>query len=326
MPANLTPEYERAERRHRQAATDDEKLDALREMLRTIPKHKGTEKMQADLKRRISQLRKAAAKKGPSKGLDPFHVPKGGAGQVVLVGPPNVGKSMLAAATTNAPVKVAEYPYTTAIPVPGMWQYDDVQIQLIDTPPMTAEHVPPGLIATIRAADIVCVVVDGAADPLGQAEMILDVLSSKGLVLQSLPRGELAPTDAAARSAILVATKADVASEADLKVLRELYAGRLDVCPVSAASGEGLAALRDRLWELLAVIRVYTKQPGQPPDRDKPFTLAVGSTVEDLAHEIHRELVEKMKYARIWGDGRFSGQQVRRDEPLRDKDIVEIHQ
>jgi ribosome-interacting GTPase 1 len=327
MPANVTPEYERAERRFREADSDDERLDALRQMLRTLPKHKGTEKMQADIKRRISQLRKAAAKRGPSRGPDLFHVPKGGAGQVVLVGPPNVGKSLLVATTTNAPVKVADYPYATPLPVPGMWPYEDVQIELVDTPPLTADHVPSGLMGTIRSADIVCLVVDGAApDALEQAEMVWDLLATRGLVLRSVPRTELDPADPAQRSALLVANKADAASPEGLAALRELYAGKLEVRAVSAETGEGLAALRDRLWELLAVLRVYTKQPGQPPDRDKPFTLPIGSTVDDLAGEIHRELLEKMRFARVWGDGRYSGQHVRRNEVLRDKDIVEIHE
>ena len=326
MPANLTPEYDKAEKRYREATTDAEKMDGLRQMLSTIPKHKGTEKMQADIKRRISQLRKAEGKKGPARGVDPYYVPKGGAGQVVLVGAPNSGKSTLVAATTNAPVKVAEYPFATAVPVPGMWQHEDVQIQLIDTPPVVAGRVPGGLMGTIRSADIICIVVDAAAEPLEQAEMILNLLSERGLVLRSVPRSELDAADFAQRSAIILANKADVASAADIAALRELYGGRLEVRPVSAATGEALGALLKRLWELLAVVRVYTKEPGKPPDRSRPYTLEAGSTVEDLAGEIHRELPEKMKYARIWGDGRFSGQQVHRNEVLRDKDVVEIRE
>ena len=170
MPANLTPDYERAEQRYRAAADDDQRLEALREMFATIPKHKGTEKLQADLKRRISELRKAAHKK-KAGGTDLFHVPRSGAGQVVLVGPPNVGKSLLVGKTTHAPVKVADYPFTTALPVPGMAWHHDVQIELVDTPPVTAEHIPGSLLGTIRAADIIALVVDAAADPLEEADM-----------------------------------------------------------------------------------------------------------------------------------------------------------
>ncbi len=325
MPANLTPDYEKAERRYREAVTDEDRLEALREMLATVPKHKGTEKIQADIKRRLSALRKAQAKK-PSHGPDPFHVPKSGAGQVVLVGVPNVGKSLLVAVTTNAPVKVAEYPYTTAVPVPGMWKYEDVQIELVDTPPVTADHVPAGLLGTIRSSDVIAIVVDLSAEPLSQAETVVGLLEGKGLKLRSAARADLDPADFSQHSAILLANKLDLAASDDASALRDLYQGGLDVLAVSAASGEGLQQLQRCLWSLLSVIRVYTKEPGKPPDREKPFLLDAGATVEDLAAEIHRELPERMKFARIWGDGRYSGQQVHRTERLHDKDIVEIHQ
>ena len=326
MPTNVTPEYERAQERFRQAATDDERLDALQEMLSTIPKHKGTEKVQADIKRRISQLRKSETRKGKRKGADPFHVPRSGAGQVILIGPPNVGKSSLVAATTNAPVKVAEYPYTTTFPTPGMCMFEDVQIELIDTPPVVEEHVPAGLMGTIRAADVVCVVADGSAEPLEQADMVLCLLADKGLWLQSLPRNELGTADPSRLSGLLAVNKMDLSPAGTAGVLRKLYGESLVVCPVSATTGERLDVLVERFWHLLAMVRVYTKQPGKPPDRKDPYALDIGSTVEDLARAIHRELPEKMKFARIWGDGRIAGQQVHRSEPLRDKDVVEIRE
>ncbi|MCD4700092.1 MAG: TGS domain-containing protein [Phycisphaerae bacterium] len=326
MPANLTPEYEKADRRFREAGDDTEKLDALREMLRAIPKHKGTDHMQADIKRRISQMRKAVAKKGPSKGFDQFHVPKSGAGQIALVGPPNTGKSHLVATTTNAPVKVAEYPYSTALPAPGMWTYEDVQIQLVDTPPITPEHVMPGLMGTINFADVIAVVIDISSDPPEQIDIAFSVLSDRGLELSPLPCNRLDPENHHRRSALLIANKVDLVSAGDVDALRELYTGGIELFPVSAESGEGLDALGRRLWELLAVIRVYTKQPGKPVDKDRPYTLATGSTINDLAAEIHRDLPEKIKFARIWGEGRFDGQRAHRSEILHDKDIVEIHQ
>jgi len=324
MPANLTPDYERAELRYRQATTDPERLEALREMLSLVPKHKGTEKIQADLKRKISQLRKSEARK-PAHGPDLFHVPKGGAGQVVLTGPPNSGKSLLLSTTTGASVKVADYPFTTAVPAPGMWRYEDVQIQLVDTPPLTSEHIVPGLMGTIRFADVICIVVDARLG-LEQADMMLKTLGDKGLKLDSLPRAELDASDANHYPALIAANRADLAAPGDLETLAKLYQGVLEVIPLSAATGEGLTRLQRRLWQLLSVVRIYTKEPGKPPDHSKPFTLETGATVEDLAAEIHRELPKKMKFARIWGDGRFSGQHVHRTEVLHDKDIVEIHQ
>jgi len=326
MPANLTPEYEKAEQRYRQAKTDEEKLLGLQEMLRTIPKHKGTDKMQADLKRRISQARRAAVKKSGKRGVDFFHVPKTGAGQIVLVGLPNVGKSALVAATTNAPVKVADYPHTTAVPTPGMWHRQDVQLQLVDTPPVTAGQVPPGLMGTIRSADVILIVVDAAGACLQQAEGVLALLDGRGLQVRSTPRRHLDPEDRTRYSGLIAANKADLAQPDDLAVLRELYAERLEVLPISCTTGEGLETLSQRLWELLDVIRVYTKEPGKPTDDDQPYTLPAGATLEDLAREIHRDLPGKMRYARIWGGGRFDGQRAQRSEVLRDKDVVEIHQ
>lgn len=325
MPANLTPDYERAEQRYREASTDEDRLAALREMFATIPKHKGTEKLQADLKRRISQFRRAVARK-PSKGPDPFHVPHAGAGQVVLIGPPNVGKSMLVGRLTHAPVKVAQYPFTTALPVPGMCRYQDVQVELVDTPPMTAGHMPGGLLGTIRNSDIIAIVIDASTEPLEQADMILGLLSERGLVLRTVPAQELDAANPFEHRALIVANKVDLASAQTVSVLRDLYSARIEVRGVSAASGEGLDALVQRLWELLSLVRIYTREPGHPPDSSKPFTLPAGSTVDDLAREIHRELPERMKFARVWGAGRFPGQQVQRAELLHDGDIVEIHQ
>jgi ribosome-interacting GTPase 1 len=325
MPANLTPDYERADARYRAATTDDERLEALRQMFAVIPKHKGTEKLQADLKRKISQFRKTIAKR-PAKGADPYHIPRAGSGQVVLIGTPNVGKSMLLAKTTHAPVKVADYPFTTAIPAPGMAHWNDVQIELVDTPPITPEHLPGGLLGTIRNSDIVAVVVDVSEDPLEEAEAVLKVLSDRGIGVRSVSHHDLDPSKPNEHCGLLVANKIDVADTETVQTLRDLYADRLEVCPVSAASGEGLDRLIERLWQMLSLVRVYTKQPGKPPDNHKPFTLEIGSTIEDLANQIHRELPEKMKFARIWGDGRFAGQQVHRTEVLHDKDVVEIHE
>ena len=175
-------------------------------------------------------------------------------------------------------------------------------------------------------ADVIGVLVDAAAEPLEQAELVLELLTGRGMVLRSVARTELPPDDRSRRSGLIVANKTDVAPPENVAALRELYADRLEVWPISAATGEGLDALRERLWQLLAVVRVYPKKPGLPPDHDQPFTLLVGSTIEDLARAIHRELPETMKFARIWGEGRISGRHVQRAEVLRDKDVVEIRE
>ena len=233
MPANLTPEYQKAEKRFRAATTDEERLIALQEMLRTIPKHKGTDRMQGDIKRRISQLRKQAAKKSAAKGQDLFHVPHTGAGQVVLIGPPNVGKSSLVAATTNAAVKVGEYPYTTALPAPGMWPFEDVQIQLVDTPPMTAEHVPPGLFGTIRHADVLGIVVDAAGEALEQTEATLSILAERDLACATVANSELDGQDPSRYSAVIIANKADLAAPGTIRRPQTSQAIRSGIAPPS---------------------------------------------------------------------------------------------
>ena len=326
MPANLTPEYEKAELRYRQAASDEEREAALQGMLAAIPKHKGTEKMQADLKRRLSQLRRTEQKASHGKGPDPFHIPKSGAGQVALIGPPNTGKSSLLAATTNAPAKIAEFPFTTVVPQPGMWTHDDVQIELVDTPPFTVEHVPTGLMGTIRNADVVCVVVEADDKALEQTEMALGVLRERGLALRTVPRNTLNASEAGVRPGLLVLNKADAGEPEVATALRELYGDGLEIVSVSARTKHGLEAWFRRLWELLVMVRVYSKEPGRPADLHKPFVLPAGSTVADLARLIHRDLPETMKFARLWGHSRFEGQQVHKTEPLRDRDVVEIHE
>ncbi len=326
MPANLTPEYEKAEQRYREAASDEERVVALQAMLSAIPKHKGTEKLQADIKRRLSHLRREEQRAAHSKGPDPFHIPRSGAGQVVLIGPPNTGKSSLLATTTNAEAKVADYPFTTVVPQPGMWHCDDVQIELVDTPPLTVEHVPTGLMGTIRNADAVGVVVEAGEAALDQVEMVIGVLEARGLTLRAAPRNTSATSDAGLRPGLIVLNKSDATDAAALGMVKELYAGTLDMVAVSTRTRHGLDDLFHRLWQLLAMIRVYSKEPGKPPDLHKPFTMPVGATVADLARQIHRDLPDTMKFARLWGHGRFEGQPVHRTEVLQDKDVVEIHE
>jgi ribosome-interacting GTPase 1 len=330
MPANLTPQYLQAEARHRAAKTPAEKLAALEEMWRELPKHKSTEKIQAELKKRLSAARQAlrtGGKKGPSKS-DPFSIPRSGAGQVVLVGTPNVGKSSIVGGLTHAHVKIADYPFATTLPVPGMVPYEDIQIELIDTPPVTAEHVPTGLAGLWHAADALIVVVDlSSPSLLEDTETCLRHLAERHTELTNGPR-EHAPEAAATLrvSGLVLANKLDVAgASANLETLRELYGGHLQIEPVSTREPGLLGRVPELLFGLLHVIRVYAKPPGRKPDLDEPFVLPAGSDVHELARRVYRGLAHQVKAARRWGHGVAEGLNVQLDHVLRDKDIVELH-
>lgn len=329
MPANLTPEYRGAEKAYREARTDEERLSCLERMLAVIPKHKGTDHMQGDLKRRIAKLRQKPSIRAGARMRDRFHVERGGAGQVALMGLPNCGKSALVGALTKARVTVADYPFATHAPVPGIAHHEDVQIQLVDMPPLTADAVPPGIMGAYRTADIILIVVDLAAeDALEQLDACLTLLADRGMVpvARHVGRDERDEESRQLKSTLIAATKADLPGSVDtLDALRDLYGTDLPMLPVSATTGTGFPALLAHLFHTLDIIRVYCKQPGKPADMGAPFVLTHGNTVVDMARAVHREFPERLKYACVWGSAKFDGQQVHRDHVLEDGDIVELH-
>jgi ribosome-interacting GTPase 1 len=329
MPANLSPEYFEADRQYRQASSDEERLAALQRMLSAIPKHKGTEKLQADLKTRISKLRSEVKRGGgKTRQYDPSFVRREGAGQVALVGAPNAGKSALAAAVTNAKVEVAEYPFSTQKPQPAMVAFENIQIQLVDTPAVSRDYTPGWLSNLVRNADAALLVVDAGDEAcLEHAEMVIDVLGERHVKLvRERNATDHAPSAVACVPTLLAPSKMDLPGAEDrLEILREFFGDRFEVYPYSTQDERRLNRLRRLLFDRLGVIRVCTKAPGRPPATDHPFVLPVGATVLDLARQIHKDVAETMQFARIWGDGKYSGQRVNRDHELQDMDILEIH-
>jgi ribosome-interacting GTPase 1 len=330
MPANLPPQYGKAEDEFRRATTPAERLEKLREMFRLLPKHKGTEKLQSDLKQKISRARHEVdtAKSGKgAKGGVSHSVPHEGAGQVVLVGPPNGGKSALLAATTAAHPEVAPYPFTTRAPQPGMMAWEDAHVQLVDLPPISADFMEAWVPSVIRSADAALLVVDLESDDLiDAAEAVLQRLARVHTELVGALPYDVEDEAVRHLKALAVANKCDVGGSADrLELFQEWAGGRYPVLAVSARTGEGLDALRRASYDLLGVLRVYTKVPGKPADRTRPFTLPIGSTVLDLAREVHRDFEHSLKFARVWGAGVFEGQTVKRDHELHDADVVELH-
>lgn len=327
MPANLTPEYKKADEWFRSAATDDERLLALEEMLRTIPKHKGTDHMRADLRRKLSKLKEAVAgpRKHGGKQVDVFHVPKSGAGQVVLLGMPNCGKSSIVGLLTNAKVNIADYPFATGLPTPGMALYEDVSIQIVDMPPVTADFAPPGAVGTYRGSDLIGIVIDLVGNVAEQMSVCLDFLESHRLLIDEQTDAMDAAGNILGRKSFMICTKADVAKEGAVEEIKAKCKGRFEFVRVALETGDGLDELTQKMFELLDVVRVYAKKPGKQADMKEPFTLARGSTVMDLAKSIHRELAEKLKSARAWGKNVHDGQNVHRTYELNDRDIIELH-
>jgi ribosome-interacting GTPase 1 len=325
MPANLTPIYLEAERRFKSAKSTEEKIAALEEMMATIPRHKGTEKMQADLKRRLSKLRAEQARRPPSRIGIIHRVEKEGAGQVVLVGPPNSGKSLLVRRLTHATPEVADYPFTTRVPLPGMMPFEDAQVQLVDLPPVHPDFPESWLYQIIRNADSALLVVD--LSDLDLLEDLETTVSQAANAKIQLHRGDL-PNQPGwlYKRTLMVANKIDASgAPEDFEILRDLYGERFGLTRVSAETGEGLEPFRQQVFELLEVIRVYTKAPGKKLERTAPYILKRGSRLIDLAAHVHHDFLAQLKYARLWRDGRFEGQMVNRDHLLEDKDVVELH-
>jgi len=312
MPANLGPEYLAAEAEYRSAHTAAEKIAALEKMFATLPKHKGTEKMQADIRRRLSQERKESQKKG-SSGAAPFYfVPREGAGQVALLGPANSGKSSLICALTHAHPEVAEFPFTTRLPTPGMMNFENVPIQLIDLPPISADFTEPWMPQAIRYANLSVVVVDvNDAEDLEEIETIEADLRDWHL---PPPR-------------LLVCNKVDQpGGVGNFEALAELFRDRYRAIPVSAVTGEGLAGFARAVFDLLDVVRVYTKAPGKRAELGKPYVLRRGATVLDAARQVHKDFAEHLRFARLYRQGGgHDGMMVERHHTIQDEDILEFH-
>ncbi len=324
MPANLTPEYIAAEKNFRMAKTTLEKIACLEEMLSVMPKHKGTDHLRADLRTKIAKLTQSLDKKSATQRAS-MMIEKSGAGQVAIIGPPNTGKSQIVDSLTKATPTVAAYPFTTQAATPGMMAFENIQIQLIDMPPWGEQAPEWWLPNIVRRADALLLVVDLSQDPIAQTEALVTRLNEKRIGIGK--RVESTEEDAPVnfKKALIVGNKSDLdEGGANYRALESRYGGQLPVISLSAI-GQGLDELRLKIFQMLDIIRVYTKTPGGKPDMTDPITLDNGSTLEDAAISVHKDFGKKMKYARIWGSGKFDGVMVKRDHVLQDGDIIELH-
>lgn len=332
MPANLSPEYLDAEKRLKVAATAEEKLSILEEMLSVIPKHKGTEKLQAQLKTKISKLKSSSQKK-IAIAKHTYKIKKSGAGQMVIIGPTNAGKSTLVKALTDANPQVSDHPFTTHTAYPAMMKFENIQIQLVDTPPLTPEYMEPWYPDIIKAADGVLILIDPSAvdpDPVDAFSRLLETLREKKIdfIKDDQDPSLISPPEVgwSLKKTLIVANKSDLPNaDENLEILKELFELDIDWVPISALTGAGLENLQKRIFLMLGIIRIYSKIPGKKVEFMSPFTLKKGSTVLDMARAVHQDFAHNLKFARIWSKNKYDGQRVNRDCALEDEDIIELH-
>jgi small GTP-binding protein len=319
MPANLPPQYFDVEKKYREAKDLREKLAYLQELLAIIPKHKGTEKLQGELKRKISKLKDtiSSQKKSGGTGGAWYQVEKQGAGQVVLVGLPNSGKSALLNTLTNAHVEVAMYPFTTSLPQVGMMEYKDIKIQIVDTPPLYDEA-PPWLYGLYRNGDMILIVLDTSGDVTQDFESIVTMLEAHNIFLKDRGSGDV-------KKNMVLLTKSDTGQSDVVEKLAAAHRGEFNSIPVSSQEGSGIEELKDQIYSALDIIRVYTKKIGHPITRRDPVVLKQGTTVIDAAEHIHKDFRRKLKFARLWSDSGHQGQRVEKNHVLVDGDVLEFH-
>lgn len=327
MPTNLPPEYFEAEKRYKDASDPREKVVALEALMATIPKHKGTDKLRADLRKKLSKLRDEGARRKKGGGRsDLYTVERQGAAQVALVGFPNCGKSSLLASLTNARPVIADFPMSTVMPLSGMMPFEDIQFQLVDLPPLGHESTDGWVSGILRNADMFLLLVDLTDAPEVQAELLLEYLEGWRIPLLGKREGSTGEPLVRPKALVLVPTKFDQPGVPEaLPDLRALYESQWPLCATSSVDGRGLEELRSAVFAASRIIRVYSREPGKPGRSDAPFTLLKGATVLDLAELIHKDFVTNLKFACIWGSSKFDGQKVQREYVLQDGDVVEIH-
>jgi len=306
MPANLPPQFFEVQKKLKEASSIEEKIQIYEELLRIVPKHKGTERIQEDLKRKIAKLRKTEKKKPKHTQL--FSIKKEGAGQIVIVGPPNSGKSSLLNVLTQANAKVAPYPFTTQIPQPGMVPYENLLFQLIDMPPITKDFLLGWQKELMKNADLLLV--------------LLDLSSENFLEDLNFFQNKILELNLANKKIIWVGNKIDLEEG---KKNFEKIKSKFKISPISVLKKIGLENLKEEIFEKMEIVRVYTKPKNKQPNFDKPFIAKKGTKLIDLVKEIHQDLFENFKFAKLFKKDSKNPKIVGKEYVLEDEDIIEIH-
>ncbi len=300
MPINASPEYYKAEKIYLEAKTIEEKIIRLEELIRVAPRHKGSENLLAGLRLRLKKLKEKQERstkigKSSKKGIRKEYF------QCVLVGLPNSGKSSLLERLTNAKPKISAYPFTTIKPEIGTMEYQGVRAQIIDLPSIGSENLDQGL---INNADCLIIVIEFLAD---MEKIFPYITKAKG-------------------SQIVVINKIDLFSSEEQRKLEETIKSRkIPAIVISTLTNQNIENLKEKIFNEMHVIRVYTKEPGKPQTKE-PIVLKENSTVRNVAESILKGLSNKIKETRLTGpSSKFSNQKVGLSHILKDKDIVEFH-
>jgi ribosome-interacting GTPase 1 len=328
MPTNLPPQYFEKEKELKKAKTPQERISILEELLAIVPKHKGTEKLQALLKTKIAKLR-TQGKKSPAgaRHTATFQVEKSGAGQVAVIGGPNTGKSSIIKELTNANPDIGDYPFTTRLPSPAMMPFENIQIQLVDMPPITEDYFEFWQAELIKGADALLLVMDlSLSDPAEDYLTLLARLEEKKIGL--FPQEHPIPPDKSQfmKKTMIVANKCDhLRAKENMEEIKSFLDPGFAPISVSIYEKNTLEHIREKIFVLLDIIRVYSKIPGKKVDHNDPYVFKKGSSLMDMAKAVHKDFAQKLKYARIWGTHKYQGQKVQRSYTLEDEDIIELH-
>lgn len=317
MPTNLPPDYFAEEKKLRQARTPDEKIAILERMLSIAPHHKGTDHLIAQLRSKISKLKEEKERRPAvqRKADLLYNVKREGAGQVLFIGFPNSGKSSLVSRLSGSFLEVGDYPFTTRVLQARMMRYHDIWIQLVDTPALGDESTAMWFGNMVRKVDALVMVLALSEE----IELEYDLMTEE--VKRHVP-----DLDGGSESVVVALNRLDLQEFAPALLTFETnQEGRSRIIPVSATNDVNLHLLRDKIFESLRIVRVYSKLPGKKPDMDAPFVLKKGGTITDLAAKIHRDFSSDLRYAKLWRSDEYNGMMAGKDFVLKDGDIVELH-